>query len=292
MKPFTIGFMGTTQNDVLLAAAEHAIGSVFMPFTGSGKDVSWLTPQGHVVISYDTQYLSQCVVDGIFNAREGGSLLLATGEAVPNAEGFATEHYDEDKPLFKRMTRDDCMLVDGIAVNGNLYDKACLANVIIQSTIGGRLTHWERTPEKVEEAFFRSVERQREFFDLEGIRDHTWADAYDHLDRYEFCDTVWIDPPKVVTSTDVYSKMFWRVNGILQQEMVTLPTWKWTDMIPNLRRLWELPCKRLIQFYCSDVRPTDDQVRTQLEKYGTIVERLRFRHGNRADYVYIVDKET
>jgi hypothetical protein len=64
-------------------------------------------------------------------------------------------------------------------------------------------------------------------------------------------------------------------------------------MIPGLKKVWEHPSvRRIIQFYCSDVRPTDDQVAEALEPYGhRPVERIRIRHGNRADYIHIIDKE-
>jgi len=286
-QPFKLGFMGTTTDQVLFHAAELVVGDhIYMPFTGSGKDISWLSQEGRTIISADTQYLSSLMVDGVFNSK-GESVVIQEGTELPQDEGWAVENVP-----FKRMTNYALRVIDGIAMHGNDFDRAVLCKATISSTIGGRLTHWEVSDDQFAAKIRRAALAMQEFTDLPGVRIHYYDTCFGVNPSFEGkpSDTIWIDPPKVVDTQDVYSRTFWKLNSLLAQKTVELPKWKYPMMIPNLKKLWELPCKRIIQFYCSDVRPTDDQVRTELAKYGEIQERVRFLHGSKADYIHIVDK--
>lgn len=289
-KPFALGFMGTTTNEVLFHAAEEVVGNnIYMPFTGSGKDISWLSRAGRTIVSADTQYLSLLMVDGIFNATDLEGSVIQEGQALPTDEGYATENVP-----FKRMTPLSLAIIDGVAMHGTLFDKAVLCKCIIQSTIGGRLTHWDIADDKFVDKFHRAKLAMSEYINLPGTRLHyhaSYIDLQANWDGPESIDTIWIDPPKVVDTQDVYSRMFVKLNSCLAQEQVELPKWKYPMMIPNLKKIWELPCKRIIQFYCSDVRPTDDEVRKALEQYGNVQPRVRMLHGSKADYIHILDKE-
>jgi hypothetical protein len=281
-KPFSIGFMGTTSNEVLFEAAEFVIGDVFMPFTGSGKDVSWLSQEGRTIYSFDTQYLSKLMVDGVFNE-------VIDEDEVKMVGYKPHEGYAFNNPPFKRMEPGVLREIDGLASTGDEYLRAALCRALIQGTIGGRLTHWELSLDKLQAKVRNSLVNNLTFTNLPGKRVHTFGNVFEN--EWPQADTMWIDPPKVVTSTDVYSKGFLGLNSVLAQEQQVLPVWRWGDVLSRLRKLWEHPCKRIIQFYCSDVRPTDDAVKAELEKCGTIKERIRIRHGSRADYIYVVDKE-
>jgi hypothetical protein len=162
---------------------------------------------------------------------------------------------------------------------------------MIQSTIGGRLTHWDTDDEKFEAKIRRVRDQVMKYLDLPGERIHYYGSCFDQDVSQWNIDTIWIDPPKVVDTQDVYSRMFTKLNSCLVQQDVELPKWKYRMVIPLLQGLWQLPCKRIIQFYCSDVRPTDDEVRQAFEGEGTVQPRVRYLHGAKADYIHILDKE-
>jgi hypothetical protein len=278
---FTLGFMGTTQNDVLEKAAEYAFGDIFMPFTGSGKDVAFLSEDGRRIESCDTQYLSSCVVQGVFNGAQAELL-----DPIPRAEGWACTNVP-----FKRMPEEDLRIIDGLAQTGDFFQRAVLCKMIIRATIGGRLTHWQLVGDDFAKSYERVVLMMNNWVNLPGERIHHLGNCLDVTPKP--FDTLWVDPPKVVDTQDVYSRTFWKLNSCLTQETEVLPKWKHYDMIPRHRKLWELPFKRLVQFYCSDVRPTDQQMVDEMEKIPGVkmIDNLRFRHGNRADYIHIYDKE-
>jgi hypothetical protein len=289
--------MGTSTNDVLEKAAEfipEGTKNLFMPMTGSGKDVAYLSQRfpEMKIVSYDTQYLSDLMVNGIFNAK-GESFIEGVDLRGIDFASWNPGWAQENDPL-KRMTPFSKDLIDYIARTGTEFDKAVLCKSIIQATIAGRLTHWEKDDIKFLESIGRNIAFMRQFTDLPGKRYHYHESVFDALarDAYMPEDTViWIDPPKVVDASDVYSKLFWKLNSMLQQETVELPRWKHGDVIPLHKKLWELPVRRIIQFYCSDVRPTDEQVSEALYKYGTpVVERVRIRHTSKADYIHVIDK--
>jgi hypothetical protein len=293
-KHFTLGFMGTSTNEVLEAGAEfipEGTKHLFMPMTGSGKDVAYLSQRfpEMTIHSYDTQYLSWLMVQGVFNGT-GDSVIEGVELREVNYTGWATLN-----DPFKRMTPFSKSLIDYIATDGTDFDRAVLCKSIIQATIAGRLTHWEREDDKFLESIGRNIVFMRQFVDLPGKRKHIHESVFDCLEIEGAAmtpDTVmWVDPPKVVDVSDVYSKLFWKLNSMLEQQTVELPRWKHGDVIPLHKKLWELPVKRIIQFYCSDVRPTDEQMVDALYKYGTpATERVRLRHTSKADYIHVIDK--
>lgn len=288
--PYKMGFMGTTSDEVLFTAQPFVKGNVFMPFTGSAKDISVLSEEGRSILSYDTQYLSKAIVDGIFNAQEGHALWVDTLQAEPT-QGYAFNN------RIKRMDDAIALWIDGVmSMEGCTdYMRAAMCRCLIQGTVAGRLTHWDRSLEQLVASYERSLEANRAFTRLPGEREHEYCSVYSDLDNINWgernFETMWIDPPKVIDTQDVYSRNFVWLNSCLTQKTEELPKWKHLDMIPRLKQLWALPVPRIIQFYCSDVRPTDDQVRTELEKIGSIVERIRVRHQSRADYIYVVEKD-
>ena len=291
MVKFSTGFIGAT-HDAMLEQAINLLPKrsrkIVLPFTGSAKDLPLLSLYADVVESYDTQYISKAVVEGVFRPKKSKSNVLQLAWENLEADGFCTETHP-----FPKMPAEAERWIDAIAMIGTPYDHVCLLKCVARNTFKGRLDMWNPTSTLgiMQNDFWRAHKYFEAFVGTGGNLDHHMGDVFEHDLSVTEDDTLWVDPPKVVTSTDIYFKMAPRVNGMLLQREVTQPRWGKTDVLPRLRRLIELPAKRVVFFYCSDVQPSDGEIQKLLESCGTITERIRVLHGSKADYAYQLDKE-
>lgn len=293
MVKFSTGFVGATHDEMLEQAVNFLpkmSRKIVLPFTGSAKDLPLLSLYGDVIESYDTQYISKAIVEGVFRPKTAKSRVLTVPEwkGLDKVDGFVYT-----TKAIPKMPDEVTRWVDAVAELGTPYDHVCLLKAVARNTFKGRLDMWNPTSTlaSIQNDFVRANDYFKQFVGIGGNLDHHMGDVFEHKLQVTEDDTLWIDPPKVVSSIDIYFKMAPRINGMLLQKEVTQPRWGKTDVIPRLRRLFELPAKRVVFFYCSDIQPSDGEIQKLLESCGTITDRIRVLHGSKADYAYQLDKE-
>lgn len=287
MKIFKTGFMGASLDDVTVWCYERSEGAknIFVPYAGSGKDIASMAQRnpGANITSFDPQFLSHAVVNGIF-----------AGDGKSNIEGIKARKgiMFEERPL-KNMDDESAGFFDWVAKNGTLFDKAALTSATVRSTMVGRMTHWDpdcdvyRFHHKVE----LSKKRMQEWVGMDAHFNHTLGSVYDHFPEGKKFDLVQIDPPKVVSSRDVYSTGgFAGMNKALGGPEI--PIWRKDDVIDRFRQVLEVDAERFLFLYVSDVKPTIAEVKRLLMEYGTIEEETEFTHSSRYDIAWLMRKDS
>lgn len=285
MKIFKTGFMGASLDDITVWCYERSEGAqrICVPYAGSGKDIASMAQRnpGAEILSWDPQFLSHAVIDGIFAAKAPETNI----DGIHARKGTMFE-----ERYLKGMDDEVAGFFDWVAKHGTLYDKAALTSATVRSTMVGRMTHWD--PDSDVYRFAHKVQltlkRQEEWVNMDAKFKHTLGSFHDDLPKGKF-DLVQVDSPKVVGSRDVYSVGgFAAVNRALGGP--ELPIWKKEHVIERFREVLELDAERFLFLYVSEVKPTISEVKRLLEEYGTIEEEKEFDHGKRFDVAWLMRK--
>lgn len=284
-RPIHAGFTGTTADELLPVIDKECEGErILQPFTGSGKEISILAREGRTIASFDTLFLSHTIVDGIFRGKASEVL---DEDPTDSYKGWA---YD-NQPM--QMDEECAIFIDTIARTGDLYKLAALGMSIIRSTMRGRLDGWISSAQQLEDSYNSALARNREWLELPGKQEHRHLnvlskDAEEILSQS--WDTIVIDPPKVISQTDIYSERYAVLDGCLSQRDVELPVWKSEGYIERMRVLLEVPWKRCLFMYTTGVSPTLEEVEYLLHSIGKVVRRYQILRASRKDVLYVVEK--
>ncbi len=289
MKIFKTGFVGASLDEVTTWVGERSEGakSICVPFAGSGKDIASMVQvnPGVTIRSWDPQFLSHAVIDGIFAGDGSSNVTEKAGMRLVKGVMFET------RPL-KNMPDECAGWFDWVVKYGTLFDKAVLTSVTVRSTMIGRMTHWNPgdTVWDYVHRFNLARERFKEWVGLNGKFIHTMGSVYDDLPigmRYDVCQ---VDPPKVISSRDVYSKGgFAGMNHALGGPEI--PEWHKGDVIDRFRHVLDIDAERFLFLYVSEVKPDFTEVRRLLQEYGTIKEEREFGHTSKIDIAWLLEKD-
>lgn len=287
---FRSGFIGSTTDDATQWVAEHCkdVKSICVPFAGSGKDIASMAQaakEGVEIDSWDVQYLSHAVVNGIFRKVKP--------EITFDVPKFAKGRMYETR-FIKGIDARCAGLFDYVAKNGSLFEKTAIISAIIRSTMVGRITHWAGDIETLWKKYQSQMKRNEAWLNLNhGQFNHVMGSFYDApatLRQEKHYDVVQIDPPKVTSSRDVYSKgPFAELNECLGGPEI--PQWKRLDVAPRLRQTFNVNADKIIFLYVTGVRPTPEELERVLPEYGNVVEKREFHHQNRSDIGYVVERD-
>jgi hypothetical protein len=287
MEIFRSGFIGATTDEATLWVAEQCKGakSICVPFAGSGKDIASMAQaaeEGVQIDSWDVQYLSHAVVNGIFAAKE---------PEITIEYPMFTKGRMYDTRFIKDMDARCAGFFDYVVKYGSLFEKSALISATIRSTMVGRITHWTGDIHDFWKRYQNTLKRNEQWVHLnKGHFNHTLGSFYDDEKRFTEIkyDVVQIDPPKVTTTRDVYSKgPFEKLNYCLDGPEI-MP-WKRLDVIPRLRTTFNVRAKKIVFLYVTGVRPTPEELERVLPDYGEIVEKKEFHHHSRTDIGYVVE---
>jgi hypothetical protein len=238
-----------------------------------------MTGPDTTVESWDTQIITRAVVEGVFMASK-----IETALDKPR---YKKGHMYETRNI-DNIDERSAGFIDYVGTHGTLADKVAVASAVARCTSMGRMSSWDADINKLWLKFDKTREYLANFTNLPGNFVHHEANVYDLKPEGPY-DLVVVDPPKVVSATDVYSVSYAGLNRALGGKC-EIPSWSWRDVPGRLRRIFEIPTNRLILMYTSDVRPTVDDMRALLSQYGEIVEDRRFLHRSRYDYGIVVQK--
>lgn len=284
MNPYKVGFVGAATNDATTWLAEQ-IGDakkIVVPFAGSGKDIASMAGEGRTIESYDTQFYSRAIIEGVFAATEADSAV----DKIRYRKGYMYE-----TRALKNIDERSAGFIDWVAAHGTLFDKACLVSAAIRSTLLGRGNQWYSNIE----TFWRRFEKARvynaQWINQPGEFVHHEASVFDEMPKGKY-DLMQVDPPKVVAGSDVYSANFQALNKMLDGAVEPLPKWNWRDVQARFRELvTEVDVERIIFFYVSGVRPSYEEVKEQLLKYYDLEIEQPFSHRGRIDYALILRRK-
>ncbi len=282
-RPIHAGFTGTTADELLPVIDKECEGErVLQPFTGSGKEISILAREGRLVTSFDTLFLSHTIVDGIFRGKTSEVL---DEDPVDPYKGWAYRN----QPM--HMDEECAMFIDSVAQTGELYKLAALGMSIIRSTMRGRLDGWIASVQQLEDSYNSALARNREWLELPGQLEHHHQNV---LEAEEILSQSWntivIDPPKVISQTDIYSDRYAVLDGCLSQRDVELPVWRSEGFLDRMRVLLEVPWKRCLFMYTTGVSPTLEEIEYLLHSIGKVVRRYQVLRSSRKDVLYVVEK--
>jgi hypothetical protein len=287
MRYFRIGWMGAMTDEVAVWCADRSEGarSILVPFSGSGRAITAMsqTNPGAIIRSFDMQVYCDAFMRGI----------LAASDMETNVDRIRLSKGKMYEERYLKGMPDECAgFFDWVANHGTLYDKAILGSVTIRTTMVGRMTHWSegRTVYSYYKSFELARERFREWIGLNINIVHTLGSFYDYTPvRGEHYDLIQIDPPKVTSSTDVYSQ-----GGFAAMDRAFggsgIMVWRKEDVIERMQRLMEIDADRYLFFYTTGVRPTPDEMKRILKPYGTIKEEQEFIHSGRSDIGWLIER--
>lgn len=282
-KEFKIGFMGAALSESAAWAAQQTADAkhICVPFAGSCKDIAAMCREDTIIESWDTQFISRAVIEGVFKANK----------IMTNI----------DKPRFKKGSMfegrgikkidDHCAgFIDYVGAYGTLADKVALFSATVRASQMGRMTHWDSDINRFWAKFQKQLEYLQGFTNMPGQFIHHEGSVFDNPPAGEY-DITQIDPPKIVdVGGDIYSSYYKSINVALGGAC-ELPRWTWRDTTGYLRQIFSINTKRLLFMYVSDVRPSMDELRKVIMEYGEVELDERFFHRNRYDYGMVVRKE-
>lgn len=256
---------------------------ICVPFAGSGRDIYSMAGEGRTIESWDTQFYSRAIVEGVFAA----SSVETRVDKLHYRKGWMYE-----TRALKYIDERCAGFIDWVADEGTLFDKASLASAIVRSTFMGRMTQWYANIEQLYSRFQKAREYNTQFINAPGKFMHSEGSIYDDIknmnDDVPEYDLVQIDPPKVVVGGDVYSSYFDVLNKALHGKVEKLPRWTSKMVIPSFRELMQVPAKRVLFMYVSGVKPSNDEVQRMLLEYGDLEESVEFTHHGRVDYGVVI----
>lgn len=274
MAEFKTGFVGASTAEATnwVQASVGEAKSIFVPFTGSGRDIVSMTSEGANTTSFDTLIYSKFLVDGVFAAK--------TFETNVDGLHFRKGVMYQTRAL-KNIDERCAGFADWVAEHGTDLDKAALTSSIIRSTLMGRMTQWYANIEQFWSRFQKARDYLSGWVNLPGTFNHTFGSVFDSLPTGPF-DLMQVDPPKIVVGSDIYSAYFKSLNLLF--DAPEPPKWNWREVLPKFEQLMQVEAERLIFLYVSDVRPPHEQVKALLEKYYDLEEEQMFEHRGRIDY--------
>lgn len=281
MNYYKAGFIGATLPNATAWVGTQALEAkkICVPYAGSCRDISSMIGPGKTIESWDTQYYSKAIVDGVFGAKSFESAV----DKVRYRKGYMYE-----TRAIKNIDERCAGFIDWVAKNGTDLDKASLASAVIRSTLIGRMTQWYANIEKFWMRFLKARDYNAQWVNQPGTFIHHEASFHDTPPTGSY-DLMQVDPPKVVVGSDVYSVNFSSLNKALGGS-VELPRWKAADALPRFQDLLKVDVDKIVFLYTSKVKPTNEQVRSLLETFGTIVEEQDFPHRGRTDYGIVVKR--
>lgn len=277
---FRSGFIGASTKEATEWVAEHVGDAkrIFVPFTGTGRDVLSMSDEDRVIESFDTQHYSRAIVEGIFANQKPESNV----DKIRYRKGWLYE-----SRALKNIDERCAGFIDWVADEGTLFDHAALASAVVRSTLMGRMTQWYANVEQLWSRFQRAREYNLQWVNRPDTFIHHEASVLDNLPTGSF-DLMQVDPPKVVVGKDVYSANFDVLNKALHGLVDPLPSWSTRDSMERFRELMKVDCARILFMYTSGVKPTNDDVKSMLLEFGDLEVEHAFAHRGRTDYVMII----
>lgn len=210
---------------------------------------------------------------------------------LPEPKG--KQGYAKDEFPFASLDEGSARLLNYIALKGSYHDKAALVKTIFRCTVMGRLLQWRTALEgyrDVWRTFCRAREGLQEWAGRPGTLVHTKGSFFESVQPPPVCDVIYIDPPKVLDRTDIYSgKAYGALNSILEQQKVMLPKWTGPIYLPKIQHvLASTKWKMAILFHASGLIPTLDGMLAGLPVKPT--EILEFNHDTRVDYAIVMKR--
>jgi hypothetical protein len=274
---YRTGFIGATTEaaSAWVAGRVEEAKDILVPFAGSCRDIQSMAGEGRHILSYDTQAYSKFIVDGVFAASE----VKTNVDKIRYRQGWVYE----TRPI-KNIDERCAGFIDWIADEGTDFDKACIDSAITRSTLMGRMSQWYANIEQLWARFEKARGYNTAFVGQPGIFTHVEGSFFDAIPDKHF-DLVQVDPPKIVVGSDIYSANFDWMNKALHGKVSDLPKWNWRESNALFEQIaskvnWD----RMIFLYVSGVRPSYEDVKGMLTKYGTIEEEKSFDHRGRTDY--------
>lgn len=287
VETFKAGFIGSATDEAALWVAKHCegVGSICVPFTGSSKilaSMAQAAKEGVEIDSWDVAMPSHAIVNGIFAKSEPE--ITFTEPKFLKGRMYETRY-------IRNIDAKCAGLFDYIAEHGSLYEKSAIMSATLRSTLMGRGTDWTTDFPNYWKKYSRLLERNAEWVNLnKGKFKHTLGNFYESVPTKHY-DVVQVDPPKVVSNRDVYSKgPFERLNYCMHGP-VEIPKWTRHDAMGRMRITFDIKASKLIFLYVTGVRPTPEEVERVLPSYGEVVEVKEFHHRNRSDIGYVVMKD-
>lgn len=288
--PFISGFLGAATEEASVwfthKLEHHNEARICVPFTGSAKVIAMMAdkiPDRLVFDTWDTQMIPKTFVDGIFNSQ---------GEPTIDVPKYKKGVIYNEKP-FANIPSQCAGFIDYVGAYGSLYDKACVAAATARSTYRGRMSEWGATDmAQFWKKFVSFQDKFEDFRNLPAQFNHTQGNFYDTSPPKSLqYDVLFVDPPKIITNTDVYNKTFEPLDRALAGT-VPFDRWVWRDFVGKMRMVLErVQWNELLFMYTSDVRPTWAHVKLLLEEYGTTLDTSQFSHRSRTDYAIHLVKE-
>lgn len=276
MNPYKVGFVGATTNEASTWVARQVGESkkILVPFAGSGKDIASMARPGTTIESYDTQFYSRAIVEGVFSAT--------TADTNVDKLRYRKGYMYETRAL-KNIDERSAGFIDWVAEYGTLFDKACMVSAAIRSTLLGRGNQWYANVEQFWSRFARARTYNKDWLQLPGTFVHHEQSVFDELPTGSY-DLMQVDPPKIVVGSDVYSANFQALNKMFNGAVDPLPKWNWKDVMSRFRALADLDVQRVVFLYVSGVKPPYEDVKAMLlEKFELEIEQA-FPHRGRVDY--------
>ena len=282
MTLFKAGMRGAIASGVAEWSALYteSLQDICVPFTGSAKTVAAMADARKCIESWDTQVASRGIVEGVFAAER-----LQSSVRVPK---FRKGYMYETRAI-AGIDAASAGLVDYIGKYGTIADKAAISSAVTRCTQMGRMGTWTGNVEQLWAKFQKSRSYLAGYVNLPGQFTHHEANVYQVPPQGKY-DAVLIDPPKVVSTTDIYSAHYQDLNTALGGA-VPIPEWRREHVLVRLEELIALPARWVLLLYTSEVHPTMDEIRWLLSRYGQIVVEDRYRHRSRYDYCILLDKE-
>jgi hypothetical protein len=279
---FKVGFTGSIVNGVADWAGYYSQDSrsICVPFAGSGKVIAAMAGPGKVIESWDTQITTRGIIEGVFGAKK-----LRSAMHEPK---YLKGHMYKTRAI-DGIDVASAGLIDYIGKHGTLADKAAIAAATARCTMMGRMTTWTADVDQLWKRYQKIRHYLLQYTDLPGRFVHHEANVYETVPAGSY-DTIQIDPPKVVSTTDIYSAHFQELNTALGGAC-PIPEWRRNNVMARLEEVVSIPAQKILFMYTSDVFPTIDDIRWLLLRHGRIVREDRFMHRSRYDYCILVSKE-
>ena len=283
MREFKIGFTGAALTEAIEWIDERTDAkSICVPFAGSCKVIAALAKPGVTIESWDTQIISRAIVEGVFNVPE-----IETAIDKPR---YKKGHMYETRAIAGIDER--CAgFIDYVGAHGTLADKVAIFSSVVRSSNMGRMTEWSKSSGMAElwYKFEKNRDYLAQFTNLPGTFIHHEASVFETVPVGPY-DLLHVDPPKVVSSSDIYSANYQHLNIALGGKC-EVPKWGWRDTVGYMRNIFKLDAETITLLYVSDVTPTLDTLKKVLSDYATIQDVLRLLHRARYDYTILARKE-
>lgn len=289
MEVFRSGFVGATMPDATKWVESHVgdAKTICVPFAGTGRDIVSMVGIDRCIESWDTQYYSRCIVEGIFAAKQIETVV----DKLHYRKGWMYETRS-----IKYIDERSAGFIDWVAQEGTLFDKACLGSAIVRCSLMGRMTQWYANIEQLWARFERAREANKAYIGLPGEFIHHHESFFDRHTLTERYDLMEVDPPKVVIGSDVYSANFNNLNKALAQTSDNepgpdLPRWSSRVVLDYFKQVMEVEAKRVIFLYVSKVKPTYEDVKKLLLTYAELEEEREFSHSGRTDFGLVLRRK-